>query len=109
MIELAQSKLSNLLELPTDPDEGIYPMNDDIILLQPLVEPVQASKENKDISVAYGIDGTENNLYAVPFGLTRESDPITYDVLRGSTGEMNSQETLENVPFDTLSDYNQIF
>lgn len=103
MIELAQSKLSNLLELPTDPDEGIYPMNDDIILLQPLVEPVQASKENKDINVAYGIDGTENNLYAVPFGLTRESDPITYDVLRGSTGEMNSQETLENVPFDPVT------
>ena len=52
------------------------------------------------MTISYGIDGTENNLYAVPFGLTRDGDPITYDVLRGSEEEPNPQETLENVPFD---------
>ena len=48
--------------------------------------------------ISYGIDGTEGNFYAVPFRLTREDDPITYDVLRGSNGAPNPHETLENVP-----------
>jgi len=100
MIELIKSDLSALLELEIDSDEGIYPMNDDIVLLQPLAKPVEIDRNGKQISVSYGIDGTENNLYAVPFGLTQESDPIAYDVLRGSEAEPNSQETLENVPFN---------
>ena len=38
MIELAGSELARRLSLPTDPEEGVYPMNDDIILLQRLAE-----------------------------------------------------------------------
>jgi len=100
MIELTDSDLAGLLGITADPDEGIYPMNDDIILLQPLASPVEVTRDGKQITVFYGIDGTENNLYAVPFGLAQESDPITYDVLRGSKAEPNAQETLENVPFN---------
>ena len=99
MIELHESRLASLLDLAPDSEEGIYPMNDDIILLQPLQEPIQVERGGRQVTVSYGIDGTENNLYAVPFGLTREDDPITYDVLRGSGEEPNPQETLENVPF----------
>jgi len=100
MIELIKSDLSSLLGLTTDPDEGIYPMNDDIVLLQPLAKPAEIDRNGRQISVSYGIDGTENNLYAVPFGLAQGSDPIMYDVLRGSEAEPNPQETLENVPFN---------
>ena len=100
MIELAKSDLPSLLGLEAKPDEGVYPMNDDIILLQPLAQPIEAMRGGKQIRVPYSIDGTENNLYAVPFGLTQESDPITYDVLRGSKEEPNTRETLENVPFN---------
>ena len=99
MIELHESRLASLLGLSPDSEEGIYPMNDDIILLQPLDDPIVVEREGRQVTVSYGIDGTENNLYAVPFGLTREEDPITYDVLRGSREEPNPQETLENVPF----------
>ena len=35
MIDLHASQLAGLLSLPDDPDEGVYPMNDDIVLLQP--------------------------------------------------------------------------
>ena len=100
MIELHESQLSTLLNLAPDSEEGIYPMNDDIILLQPLKDPIEVERDGRQMTVSYGIDGTENNLYAVPFGLTKEGDPITYDVLRGSTEEPNPQETLENVPFN---------
>ena len=100
MIELHESRLASLLELAPDSEEGIYPMNDDIILLQPLDSPIEVERGGKQVTISYGIDGTENNLYAVPFGLTREEDPITYDVLRGSSEEPNPQETLENVPFN---------
>ena len=34
----------------------------------------------------------------MPFGLTRDDDPITYDVLRGAPGLATAAETLENVP-----------
>ena len=99
MIELHESRLASLLKLAQDSEEGIYPMNDDIILLQPLQDPIQVERGGRQVTVTHSIDGTENNLYAVPFGLTREDDPITYDVLRGSGEEPNPQETLENVPF----------
>ena len=97
MIELANSDLSKLLGLARDPEEGIYPMNDDIVLLQQLAEPIGLSRNGKSITITYGIDGTENNFYAVPFGLTQEDDPITYDVLRGTKDTPYPQETLENV------------
>ena len=100
MLELTGSDLSGLLGLTTDTNEAIYPMNDDIILLQPLAKPLEVDRDGKQIQVSYSIDGTENNLYAVPFGLTQEGDPITYDVLRGSQEAPNPQETLENVPFN---------
>ncbi len=80
--------------------EGVYPMNDDIVLLQPLEEPLQTDRHGRRYRVFYGIDGTENNFYAVPYGLTRESDPITYKVLRGSEEAPNTRETLENVVVD---------
>ena len=99
MIELHESRLASLLNLAQDSEEGISPMNDDIILLQPLDDPIEVERGGRQVTVSYGIDGTENNLYAVPFGLTPEEDPITYDVLRGSNEEPNPQETLENVPF----------
>ena len=72
MLEFAKEGVSKLVGLDLDPSEGVYPMNDDIILLQPRVGD----------SIPYGIYGTENSFYAVPFGLTKEDDPITYDVLR---------------------------
>ena len=100
MIELKQSELAGLLELPTDPDEGVYPMNDDIVLLQPLAEPIETTRGGHRLRISHGIDGTENNFYAVPAGLTKKDDPITYDVLRGTTGAPNGGETLENVVVD---------
>ena len=100
MIEFKESGFAKVAKLKADPDEGVYPMNDDIILLQRLPEPVKANFDGKSVTISHGINGTENNFYAVPFGLTREDDPITYDVLRGSPGHPNSQETLENVPVD---------
>ena len=107
MIELAGSDLAALLDLTPDPEEGVYPMNDDIVMLQRL--STAESGSNGQAGPRYSIDGTENNFYAVPFGLTRESDPITYDVVRGAEGDPNSQETLENVPVDPVTgvpDYN---
>ena len=101
MLELADSDLSRLLGLTPDPDEAIYPMNDDIILLQPLATPIEHTRGGWPVRIPYGIDGTENNLYAVPVGLSQDTDPITYDVLRGSKGTPNPQETLENVPVQT--------
>jgi len=98
MIELAGSDFARLLHLPTDPEEGVCPMNDDIVLLQPLNPPIEETRGGHRLRITHGIDGTENNFYAVPFGLTREDDPITYDVLRGTKDEPNVQETLENVP-----------
>ena len=86
MVELANSELAGILNLPHDPEEGVYPMNDDIVLLQPLDAPVSSRQDGSSALITYAIDGTENNFYAVPFGLTREDDPITYDVLRGAPG-----------------------
>ena len=99
MIELKGSQLASLLGLPEDGSEGIYPMNDDIVLLQRFNDDGRPNPSG----VTYSIDGTENNFYAVPFGLNAEDDPITYSVLRGSDGIPNAQETLENVPFDVSS------
>ena len=101
MIELANSELSKLLKLEHDPQEGIYPMNDDIVLLQPLREPIETKRQGHRVRITHGIDGTENNFYAVPFGLTREDDPITFDVLRGVGDGPKYRETLENVPVHT--------
>lgn len=103
MIELANSELAGLLSLAPDPEEGVYPMNDDIILLQKLAAPIEAQVDGRPVTYPYGIDGTENNFYAVPSGLTREDDPVTYDVVRGAPGEPNPQETLENVVADPES------
>lgn len=98
MVELAASELAGILNLPTDPEEGVYPMNDDIVLLQPLDTPVDSVRGGRQAHLHHAIDGTENNFYAVPFGLTRDDDPITYDVLRGAPGVTDADETLENVP-----------
>ena len=98
MIELANSRLAKMLNLPNDPAEGVYPMNDDIVLLQPLSEPIEINRGGNIVRITHAIDGTENNFYAVPYGLTSEDDPITYDVLRGTKDNPNPQETLENVP-----------
>ena len=100
MIDLKDSDLAKALSLPTDPDEGVYPMNDDIVLLQPL--PEEEQRADNGIRITHGIDGTENCLYAMPFGLTRDDDPITYDVVRGTTDTPNAQEALENVPIDVV-------
>ena len=100
MIELAKSDLAKLLKLADDPEEGVYPMNDDIVLLQPLPQTSEATITGEKVEISHGIDGTENNFYAVPFGLTHEDDPITYDVLRGTPEAPNPQETLENVPIN---------
>ncbi len=100
MIELETSELAKLLDLVKDPEEGIYPMNDDIVMLQPLHEPIESTSGGNSVRISHGIDGTENNFYAVPFGLTKEDDPITYDALRGAKDAPNSQETLENVPIN---------
>ena len=110
MIELANSDLGELLGLAPDPEEGVYPMNDDIVLLQRLPQDVENTRSRSPVRISYGIDGTENNFYAVPFGLTREDDPITYDVLRGTREAPNPQETLENVVVGTddgVPDYSQ--
>lgn len=98
MIELANSQLAGVLGLQTDPEEGVYPMNDDIVLLQPLREPIVSSRDGNRYTISYSIDGTENNFYAMPFGLNEAEDPITFDAVRGSVTEPNPQETLENVP-----------
>ena len=103
MIELANSDLASLLGLTQDPEEGVYPMNDDIVLLQPLKQATETVRGGNKIRLSHGIDGTEDNLYAVPFGLTKQGDPITYDVLRGTPESPNSRETLENVPTDPIS------
>ena len=98
MVELANSELAGVLNLPHDADEGVYPMNDDIVLLQPMATPVDSVRGGRQAHIHHAIDGTENNFYAVPFGLTRDDDPITYDVLRGAPGLATAAETLENVP-----------
>ena len=98
MIELANSRLAGVLGLETDPLEGVYPMNDDIVLLQPLREPIVSNREGSRFTISHSIDGTENNFYAMPFGLNEAEDPITFDAVRGSDNEPNPQETLENVP-----------
>jgi len=103
MIELANSQLSKQLGLTDSSDEGVYPMNDDIILLQPLPQAVQSARSGGKFTISHSIDGTENNFYAVPFGLSKADDPITYDVVRGSKDAPNSQETLENVLVDRQS------
>ena len=100
MLELANSELAKRLELTTDSDEGVYPMNDDIVLLQPLKEPIRVTREGKQSTLYYGIDGTENNLYAMPFGLNHAEDPITFESVRGTDQDPNIEETLENVPVD---------
>ena len=100
MLELANSELAGRLKLKTDAEEGVYPMNDDIVLLQPLKDPVKATRDGKQSTLYYGIDGTENNLYAMPFGLNKAEDPITFESIRGTDEDPNSQETLENVPID---------
>ena len=98
MLEIAHSELAGILNLPADPEEGVYPMNDDIVLLQPLDSPIPSNRSGHRALISHAIDGTENNFYAVPFGLTRADDPITYDVLRGAPGHPSPDETLENVP-----------
>ncbi len=100
MIDPERSDLADRLGIVRGPDEGVYPMNDDIVLLQPLPEVLETRRGGRRLRIPYGIDGTENNFYAVPSGLTREDDPITYDVLRGTPEEPNPQETLENVVVD---------
>ena len=100
MLELANSELAGWLKLKTDAEEGVYPMNDDIVLLQLLKDPVKATRDGKQSTLYYGIDGTENNLYAMPFGLNKAEDPITFEAVRGTDENPNSQETLENVPID---------
>ena len=97
-IELANSELAQRLGLAEDPEEGIYPMNDDIVLLQSLDQPIQTTRQGKPIRISHGIDGTENNFYAMPFGLNQQEDPITFEAVRGTESAPNTQETLENVP-----------
>ena len=98
MIEFADSQLARTLGLPNDPEEGVYPMNDDIVLLQPLAEPIETSQGGNRLRISHSIDGTENNFYAMPYGLNEADDPITWDVVRGANGAPNTQETAENVP-----------
>ncbi len=98
MIELVNSQLAGVMGLEADPVEGVYPMNDDIVLLQPLREPIVSNREGSRFTISHSIDGTENNFYAMPFGLNEAEDPITFDAVRGSKTEPNPQETLENVP-----------
>ena len=98
MLELANTQLGSLLGLTPDPDEGVYPMNDDIVLLQPLDWPIQTTIQGRPVTIPYGIDGTENNFYAMPSGLNVEDDPITYEAVRGTKAAPNPQEVLENVP-----------
>ncbi len=103
MLELANSELAKKLNLKTDADEGVYPMNDDIVLLQELKDPIKVDKDGKQSTIYYGIDGTENNMYAMPFGLNHAEDPITFESVRGTDQDPNSEETLENVPIDMSS------
>ena len=103
MIELAGSELAGLLGLSPDPSEGVYPMNDDIVLLQRLAEAKEITRRGRRVTISHGIDGTENNFYAMPFGLSQENDPIAFNVLRGTKEMPNTQETLENVPIDPKS------
>ena len=103
MIELAGSKLPQQLGLTADPEEGVYPMNDDIVLLQALPGPKEVVRNGTKMVLTHGIDGTENSFYAVPYGLTHEDDPITYDVLRGTPEAPNTNETLENVVVDAVT------
>ncbi|HIA15763.1 MAG TPA: phosphoenolpyruvate carboxykinase (ATP), partial [Dehalococcoidia bacterium] len=98
MLELANSELAQQLGLVEDSDEGVYPMNDDIVLLQPLEQPVESLRGGNRIRVSHGIDGTENNLYAMPFGLNPDDDPITHFAIRGTSDDPNTSELLENVP-----------
>ena len=98
MVELANTELSRLLGLAQDSEEGVYPMNDDIVLLQPLSQPIETTVQGKPATIRYGIDGTENNFYAMPYGLNAEEDPITYEAVRGTKEAPNAQEILENVP-----------
>ena len=98
-IELAHSDLAKLMGLPLDPAEGVYPMNDDIVFIRP-VQPSHITRGGKTVTLTHAIDGTENNLYAVPFGLSLEGDPVSYAVLRGTKDAPNADETLENVPVD---------
>ncbi|MSP78244.1 MAG: hypothetical protein EXR67_01585 [Dehalococcoidia bacterium] len=98
MLELAGSELAKHLNLSPDPEEGVYPMNDDIVLLQRLQEPIEKVQGGRKVSISHSIDGTENSFYAVPAGLTHMDDPITYEVLRGTQSAPNTEETLENVP-----------
>ena len=110
MMEFEDSELARLLGLVHDPQEGVYPMNDDIIMLHPLDDPIDTIRGGNRLRISYGIDGTENNLYAVPYGLNRQDDPITYDVVRGTEGAPNPQESLENVVVDPstgVPDYSQ--
>ena len=100
MIELANSELATHLGLTRDPEEGVYPMNDDIVLLRPLREPIETERAGNRVRISHVIDGTENNFYAMPYGLSQGDDPITYDAIRGNAGNPNSQETLENVPIN---------
>ena len=100
MIELANSELSRHLGLSRDPEEGVYPMNDDIVLLQPLRQPIETTVRGKAVTIPYSIDGTENNFYAMPFGLNLEEDPITFEAVRGTKEAPNAQEILENVPLN---------
>jgi hypothetical protein len=110
MLELSGSEMGGLLGLEEDPGEAVYPMNDDILLLHPLPEDAKGGRGNGRNGITYGIGGTEGNFYAVPFRLTHEDDPITYDVLRGASGTPNHHETLENVPVnleDGAPDFNE--
>ncbi len=104
MIELANSQLAQTLNLDADPEEGVYPMNDDIVLLQPLRDPIVSSRGGHRYTISYSIDGTENNFYAMPFGLNEAEDPITFDAVRGSAESPNPEETLENVPVSLPED-----
>jgi hypothetical protein len=98
MLELANSELAQQLNLGADPGEGVYPMNDDIVLLQPLEQPYETLRGGNHIRISYGIDGTENNLYAMPYGLDPDDDPITHFAIRGTSDDPNTNELLENVP-----------
>ncbi len=100
MIDLENSDLADRLDLQRHPSEGVYPMNDDIVLLQPLAQVMDVEHDGHRRRIAYTIDGTENNFYAVPFGLTKDDDPITYDVLRGAKEDPIHREALENAPVD---------
>ncbi|HJN86977.1 MAG: hypothetical protein QGI50_09685 [Dehalococcoidia bacterium] len=100
MLDLVNSELGKSLKLKVDPEEGVFPMNDDIVLVQPLPAPIETVRDGKPVRIPYSIDGTENNMYAMPFGLNQEEDPITYEAVRGTKEAPNTEEALENVPID---------